>query len=247
MNPHLAMMPKLQRIPKASDTPALNPAQLPEPPMLIPKEEASASPPKLKPPLLIPKVEVCPSPPRQPSPPLIPAVPQKQVVVCVTPAKPSPPKQPIPPKQVSPAKQLAEPPKPADVAENIAPSKSLVGGVTTWFPSSSTIQVNHGDTGGLQINPMRPQFVEYFGMKKFLVIPKHNILSVSPVIAPKNKPKTADSAPVQSDSITIPDTASLGPKPIKSEPSSPVASRTDPSVTECDIELDVKPKDGDTE
>lgn len=61
-------------------------------------------------------------------------------------------------------------------------NKSLVGSVTTWFPPSSTIQVGNNELNSENnsIRVPRPQFVEYIGNKKFLIVPKHNVLSVLP-------------------------------------------------------------------
>lgn len=64
---------------------------------------------------------------------------------------------------------------------------SLVGSVTTWFPSSSTIQVGNTPQSENNENKVvstpRPQHVEFIGGRKYLVIPKHNVLSFSPTIA----------------------------------------------------------------
>lgn len=61
-------------------------------------------------------------------------------------------------------------------------NKSLVGSVTTWFPPSSTIQVGNNEINSENnsVRIPRPQFVEYIGSKKFLIVPKHNVLSVLP-------------------------------------------------------------------
>lgn len=77
-------------------------------------------------------------------------------------------------------------------------NKSIVGSVTTWFPPSSTIQVSQEGSPNQTSDsrsiapPPRPQHVEFLGNKKFLIIPRHNIVSVSPTIttnaaAPSNK------------------------------------------------------------
>lgn len=80
-------------------------------------------------------------------------------------------------------------------------TKGLVGGVTTWFPPSSTIQV-----GSNQLKPPplgtiqspRPQYVEFLGDKKYLIIPKHNVVSVSPSSVQRqiNKGTRESSSPV---------------------------------------------------
>lgn len=64
-------------------------------------------------------------------------------------------------------------------------AKSLVGGVTTWFPPSSTIQVGGNQMKIPQLGTVqtpRPQYVEFLGDKKYLIIPKHNVVSVLPSV-----------------------------------------------------------------
>ncbi|XP_065159746.1 uncharacterized protein [Atheta coriaria] len=61
---------------------------------------------------------------------------------------------------------------------NNTEQKSLVGSLTTWFPQSSTIQVSNNESDSLANIPRRPQLVEYIGNKKYVVVPRHNILSV---------------------------------------------------------------------
>lgn len=79
-------------------------------------------------------------------------------------------------------------PKPGMVAakagENASEQRSLVGSVTTWFPPTSTIQVGELKSPESGIIPNQiPQFVEIVGNKKYLVVPTHNIVAVSPNIA----------------------------------------------------------------
>lgn len=103
--------------------------------------------------------------------------------------------------------------------------KGLVGGVTTWFPPSSTIQVGSNQGKPTQAGPIpsrRPQFVEYLGAKKFVIIPKHSILSFSPAIAASHLEESVnipDDALINNDRTTrtesapnAPDSASLGPE-----------------------------------
>ncbi|XP_066252805.1 uncharacterized protein [Euwallacea similis] len=52
--------------------------------------------------------------------------------------------------------------------------KSLVGSVTSWLPHNSKI-VNSEEPA----EAPKPQNIEYIGGRKFLVIPKHNVMSVS--------------------------------------------------------------------
>lgn len=90
--------------------------------------------------------------------------------------------------------------------------KGLVGGVTTWFPPSSTIQVGGGG-GGQSKQPRlgathtpRPQYVEFLGDKKYLIIPKHNVLSVSPSLS-----KSEENVRVAHKEPDQPNPASFGP------------------------------------
>lgn len=75
-------------------------------------------------------------------------------------------------------------------------NKSLVGSVTTWFPPSSTIQVGNNELNSESDSTRapRPQFVEFIGNKKFLIVPKHNVLSVLPN-STFNKPEENVSTP----------------------------------------------------
>lgn len=52
--------------------------------------------------------------------------------------------------------------------------QSLVGAVTSWLPHNVKIVDNPETT-----EAPRPQYVEYLAGRKFLVIPKHNFMSVS--------------------------------------------------------------------
>lgn len=72
--------------------------------------------------------------------------------------------------------------RPTDLLYHQNENKSLVGSVTTWFPPSSTIQVGNNElnSDNNSVRVPRPQFVEYIGNKKFLIVPKHNVLSVLP-------------------------------------------------------------------
>lgn len=88
------------------------------------------------------------------------------------------------------------------------PAKSIVGAVTTWFPPSSKIQLNSNNSppknSTESVQSPRPQSITIMGDRKFLIIPKHNILSVSPTIGaavntPSSRPinsPTADKAPI---------------------------------------------------
>lgn len=83
------------------------------------------------------------------------------------------------------------------------PSKSMVGSVTTWFPPSTKIHLNSTDsppknpTDAMQ-SP-RPQSITIIGDRKFLIVPKHSVLSVSPTIGaavntPAARPITSPTA-----------------------------------------------------
>lgn len=91
--------------------------------------------------------------------------------------------------------------------------------MTTWFPHSATIQVG----GGVQLRPAhsgavrppRPQAVEFICDKKYLIIPKHSVLSVSPTIAAAAACRLEEtvSTPVgDGRGPSAPDSARLGPE-----------------------------------
>lgn len=121
----------------------------------------------------------------------------------------------------------------------------MVGGVTTWFPPSSTIQVGTNQLKPTEVGPVssrRPQFVEFLGNKKFVIIPKHSILSVSPTIAATagnqleesvNIPddtQTSDNAAHVESGPSAPDSASLGPGNSDAEPEHSVKIETESPV-----------------
>lgn len=97
-------------------------------------------------------------------------------------------------------------------------TRGLVGGVTTWFPHSATVRVGGGaqpQSGAAR--PPRPQFLEIVGSKKYLIIPKHSVLSVSPTIAATaaaGRPEEGGGTPVAGDGRgpSAPDSARLGPE-----------------------------------
>lgn len=66
-------------------------------------------------------------------------------------------------------------------------TKSLVGSVTSWLPHSSTIQVDNMQRNkeNEPSEAPRPQYVEYLAGRKFLIIPKHNVVSISPTVTNK--------------------------------------------------------------
>lgn len=107
--------------------------------------------------------------------------------------------------------------------------KNIVGAVTTWFAPNSRVRMNSKGVN-LTANCPKPQSVAFMGDRKFLVLPKGNVLSVSPTAgATVNTPAllqpplllpSADQAPVllppvptptPGDEI-LPSGASLGPE-----------------------------------
>lgn len=126
-------------------------------------------------------------------------------------------------------------------------SKSLVGSVTTWLPHNSKIVDNIQRTSEEPTEVPRPQYVEFLGGRKFLVIPKHNFMSVSPSVAATatSKPNDNSAASENVDTTTIPtDSASLGPNSdmnIKPEPESP--SKPENSQTPEAMEVDITPSE----
>lgn len=137
--------------------------------------------------------------------------------------------------------------KPPDSQSIVEPSKSIVGSMTTWFPPNSTLKMNPNNsptrTTSDSIRSPKPQGLVFMGERKFLVVPKGNVLSISPTIgAAVNTPPsskgitspTADKAPVfdakektNSNNSVIPTTASLGPVN-NSQPVLPPAANESP-------------------
>lgn len=118
------------------------------------------------------------------------------------------------------------------------PTKSIVGSVTTWFPPSSKIQLSSNNsspkTSTDTMQSPRPQSITVMGDRKYLVIPKHSVLSVSPTIGaavntPSSRPltsPTADKAPITDKNVAsvdlpaaaVPTSACLGPSNPSSTP-----------------------------
>ncbi|XP_050300871.1 proteoglycan 4-like [Anthonomus grandis grandis] len=89
-----------------------------------------------------------------------------------------------------------------------SPTRSLVGSVTSWLPQN----VKLVGTSEVSQTP-RPQYVEYIGGKKYLVIPKHNVMAVSSSGAPEapnTPPITRPTSPKEA-----------APSEVKKEPMSP--------------------------
>lgn len=126
-------------------------------------------------------------------------------------------------------------------------NKSLVGSVTTWLPHNSKIVDNIQRTSEEPTEVPRPQYVEFLGGRKFLVIPKHNFMSVSPSVAvtATNKPNNNNIVSETVEPTTVPtDSASLGPETdisVKPEPESP--SKPENTQTPEAMEVDSTPSE----
>lgn len=141
--------------------------------------------------------------------------------------------------------RLEKVPHKQNLTANEPPNKSIVGSVTTWFPPSTKIQLNSTTSPSKNpVDPVKaplPQSITIMGERKFLIVPKHTILSVSPTIGaavntPSAKPvssPTADKAPltVSEDKNIIsadapgavsPSSASLGAVVPSDDPEKPV-------------------------
>ncbi|XP_060530269.1 uncharacterized protein LOC132704344 [Cylas formicarius] len=121
-------------------------------------------------------------------------------------------------------------PRPADplpVASEAAVAKSsLVGSVTTWLPQNVKI-VN----GAEPAEAPRPQYLEFMGGRKFLVIPKHNYMSVSSNMAAR----TAEGERPAAAAPELPDAAdaeqfSLDVKVEPTSPSKPESSQSEEAM-----------------
>ncbi|CAG9819974.1 unnamed protein product [Phaedon cochleariae] len=128
-------------------------------------------------------------------------------------------------------------PRPLQLPDNPAPAeesstetstcetgKSLVGSVTSWLPHNAKIVVNLEQTAEEPFEVSRPQYVEFLGGRKFLVIPKHNFMSVSPTVASTaNRRNIEDNLDDLETTTVVIDSARLDPNPIpevKTEPDS---------------------------
>lgn len=178
-------------------TPAIAPPPLTPISSLKSNNMQSATPPKLQ---RIPRPIEKSLPPSHAKPTLIP----KTIDPAKTQAEPS--------KAMRNSKFITVPPyaKPSEshsITSQAEPTKSIVGSVTTWFPPSTTIQLNSNNSHPK--NPLeaaqapRPQSITIMGDRKYLIVPKHSILCVSPTIGaalstPSSRPlssPTADKAP----------------------------------------------------
>ncbi|KAF7266799.1 hypothetical protein GWI33_019906 [Rhynchophorus ferrugineus] len=133
--------------------------------------------------------------------PVLPSIPK-----CVSPS-------PTPPPPMSSASPLTKNEMAKTSQDNTAEgSKSLVGSVTTWLPHNVKLINSEEPT-----EAPRPQYLEYLGGRKFLVIPKHNFMSVSSTSSAPRSEETAatpsnPSIPPALQPTEIPaSSASLGP------------------------------------
>lgn len=108
-------------------------------------------------------------------------------------------------------------PKPPQLQDSQAePRKSLVGSVTSWLPHNVKIVNSEEPT-----EAPRPQYVEYLAGRKFLVIPKHNFMSVSSSNSlPQSESLIHTSAALQPTAVPS-SSASLGPNFSSSSPNTP--------------------------
>lgn len=54
---------------------------------------------------------------------------------------------------------------------------SVIGGITTWMPSSTNVTTNRSE---LDINSTPPQSIAIVAGRKYIMVPKTNLMSVSP-------------------------------------------------------------------
>ncbi|CAG9861460.1 unnamed protein product [Phyllotreta striolata] len=109
---------------------------------------------------------------------------------------------------------LPEPPKLTPRPPQTDETKSLVGSLTTWLPHNSKIIDSIQATGEAQAGVPRPQYIEILAGRKFLVIPKHNFLTISP-------PAAATAVGDADDALLNADSADSADSRIKIEPDSP--------------------------
>lgn len=116
-------------------------------------------------------------------------------------------------------------------------NKSIVGSVTTWLPHNSKIVDSQQNCEG-PIEAPRPQCVEFLAGRKFLVIPKHNFMSVSPTVAASAVSRVTVSKLIKDSEKTVSGNTSenLAPdpdlvtKPTLESPAKPENSQTPESM-----------------
>lgn len=135
-------------------------------------------------------------------------------------------------------------------------NKSIVGSVTTWLPHNSKIVDNIQQKFEEPTEVPRPQYVEFLAGRKFLVIPKHNFMSVSPTVAVSAVAKISVSNISNNLQMNMPtvEPECLAPdpdpdpvtKPTSKSPAKPENSQTpeamevDTSETNTSMEMDEK-------
>lgn len=141
------------------------------------------------------------------------------------------------PDQIPEISKSVTPPLQSTVSE----IKSIVGSVTTWLPHNSKIVDNIQQNCEEPTEVPRPQYVEFLAGRKFLVIPKHNFMSVSPTLAASVVTKAAISKISDNLHMNMPsvDAENSAPdpdpvtKPTSESPSKPENSQT-PEAMEVD-------------
>ncbi|KAK9891632.1 hypothetical protein WA026_015595 [Henosepilachna vigintioctopunctata] len=123
-------------------------------------------------------------------------------------------------------------------------NNSILGHVTSWLPQNSRIQVDNQQVNvGEAVEPARPQYVEYLAGRKFLIIPKYNVVSVSPTVAaarsvePSQIQETIDLIPGQTADVV----SNVKTEPIS--PSKPENSHTADSVLPMSEPMEIDDND----
>lgn len=142
----------------------------------------------------------------------------------------------------SPDNRAASPPhgEQQQQADRTPANSSILGHVTSWLPQNSRIQV-----GGQPRHaaPPRPQYVEYLAGRKFLIIPKYNVVSVSPTVGVRSS-QPPPPAP-ENVGLTPAQTADVATSAVKSEPVSP--SKPENTQTPESAHPNVEPMEVDDE
>lgn len=164
---------------------------------------------------ILPKLQRIPRNSQDGEPPII-----EQQIESVNASPPTLEPQLPPPLRRPSTADLYPPPPPPPTVES---SKSLVGAVTTWLPHNSKIVSEPTEAP-------RPQYLEVLNGRKFLVIPKHNFMSVSPTVAATASSRRQSINEQQTQEVP---TASLGLNNVDNEmkidpesPSKPENSQT---------------------
>ncbi|XP_063238746.1 uncharacterized protein LOC134540142 isoform X1 [Bacillus rossius redtenbacheri] len=97
------------------------------------------------------------------------------------------------PKALTDAGKLVTVPRLVKTREVFAPGKKILGSVTTWLPASASVQVPEAVSVPASA-PASMQSVAWMNGRKYIVVPKHNVLSVSPSPADK-APAAVQSTP----------------------------------------------------